>query len=878
MAGPAQNVVNETTGETGSVAPEQLARAQAAGARNLSDEESAALIQQHEADHDVSGMAQAAGIGAVRGLGEAFATPVDALATGIGGEFGHYSDTRDYLNDLQKWHPYASAGGELVGQVGGALAGGELMEGAEAATAATRGGRIAQSIGRGAVRGGLENMVIGSTHDVNERALGNPDAAGEKLLPDTMKHFLVGAIAGGVLGGIGSGITETAGAFKKPLSEALDRQASAAVGREVGGGLAEGAAIRARMGHVPSSTSELADFLSKEQTAFREGAARQSAAARDALESAQTTAAWQQSAKNEATRLATAKEAKAAVAEVEARNATAREAMLKEHASATESFEKLAAERDAARAKLKGLAGELDRVKGAELPNAQNIVRDASEAFSPAQSLTPPSPRAQALFQEWADNFAKKYGEHGKLTFSELQDVIESLNVMEKRQRVVSGWGNDAEVSAAFKAMKNSARAEFDRASAVTADGISDAKGLSAARLRQSLPDLDRAVADAKDTVDNLTSTIKSFDRAAAQEVKQAQREGFQAIRSKEKLLRKEDSIFDANQRAELRGLPKPSKATPVDKQLEHLRGPQGQDAIGLTSIGGAAMSLLHGNVAGAAMAALGGIAARTAKAQGNMIAARTMSALADSIAKADGTIARYAGRAVGRYARLGTDLATEDKGPARPRMNFEKVYQRVRDAQTNPLIVEQRVRASAGQWAQTAPTVYSSLLSASMRAQSFLESKLPPPRTDPYSLTPQIEESDLSDTEKYDFMQYTKAVADPIGVLKDVADGSVTEQQVEALQAVYPALYKQMATEVMRRVAELDAPLDYEKSVHIGTLLNIDTSEVMTSEFQSVLADMYSAREENEKPPGGSQPRGVNSRLSKSMASEGQQMQMGDQ
>ncbi len=873
------NVVNPTTGETGAVRADQYDRARQAGARQMSDSDAVALIQQQQHDHDIGEIATAGAIGTVRGLGEAAGAPVDALSVGIGGALGHGAETSEYLNDLQKWHPYASGGGELAGQVGGALLGGELM-GAEAAgaKASSVGGRIAQSVGRGAVRGGLENMVIGSTHDVNERALGNPDAAGEKLLPDAMKHFLIGAVAGGALSGIGSSIGEIGAAAQRPAAEMFDRQASAAIGREVGGGAAEGAAIRARMGATPRSTSELADFLSKEQTAFREGTARTSAAARDALEGAQTTAAWKRSAENEATQLATAKEAKAAVGAVEARNASARESLLNEHSSATESLEKLSAEREAARKQVKNLAADLDKVKGAELPNASNIVRDAAEAFNPPNAgLTPPSPRAQALFGEWSENFTKKYGEHGKLNFTELQDVIKSLDTMETRQRVVSGWGSDPEVSAAFKAMKSSARAEFDRASAATADGISDAKGLHAARLRSTLPDLDKAVADAKGTVEELTGTITKFDRAAAVEAKQAEREGFQAIRSKDKLLNKEDRIFDAKQREELRGLPKADKATPVDKQLAHLRKPEGQDAIGLTSVGGAAMSLLHGNVAGAAMAALGGIAARTAKAQGNLLAARTMSGLADSIAKADGAIARYAGRAVGRYARLGADMSADDKGPAKPRLNFEKSYQRVRDAQSNPLIVEQRVRATAGEWAQQAPAVYSSLLSASMRAQAFLESKLPPPRRDPYSLTPQIDESDLSDTEKYDFMQYTKAVADPTGVLRDVGDGSVTPQQVEALQAVYPALYKQMATEVMRRVADLDAPLDYEKSVHIGTLLNVDTSEVMTSEFQSVLADMYSAREENEKPPGGSKPLGVNSRLSKSMASESQQMQMGE-
>jgi hypothetical protein len=56
-----------------------------------------------------------------------------------------------------------------------------------------------------------------------------------------------------------------------------------------------------------------------------------------------------------------------------------------------------------------------------------------------------------------------------------------------------------------------------------------------------------------------------------------------------------------------------------------------------------------------------------------------------------------------------------------------------------------------------------------------------------------------------------------------------------------------------------------------------MDTAEVMTGEFQSMLSDMYTQRAEDEKSAGGSKPRGVNSRLSKSMQSASQQMQTGE-
>jgi hypothetical protein len=999
VADPGQNVVNPTTGETGSVAPDQYNRARAAGARAMTDGEAAALIDERQHNSFVEGEI-ANRVGQARGFGEAFGLPTDPIVSGVADLFGKGDETRKYLSDLKKYHGASTALGELGGQTGGLIVGGELMGGGGLAPAKTVAGRIFQGAGSSALRGGLENLVIGSTHDVNEASLGNPDLAGEKLYAELPKHFVVGFGMGGVLGAGGAALGEIGSALKKPVSEALDRQASAAVGREIGAGAEEGALIRSRMGSTPRSTSELADFLSREQSGFREAATGEAAQARSLLEDAHTSAAWQQSAKTEASRLTSAREAKAAVEALETQHNAAREALKTEHAEATSAFGRLSEEQAAAKKQLRNLAGSLDKVKGAELPSAQNIMRDATEAFGPqikalpheagavrpfspeeiaqheaqlgvtpvrkfemvplehiehqptwepaktaalksrldaggkidparltlgengkwviedgihrtaiaremgmthmpaetteyiakggasmapravgdaANSLTPASPRAAALFQEWADTFGKRYSEPGKLTFRELDDVINSLDVMERRQRVVSGWGNDPDVQRAFDALKSSAKSEFDRASAATAESVSEAQGLHAARLRESIPALDKAVADAEEHLDHIGSVMKDFERGAAQELRQAEREGFRTMRGQEKLSTKEERILDRQQREELRGLPKPSKATPVDGYLKELRSKQGGEGLGLLSMGGAAMSLLHGNVAGAALSVAGGLAARTAKAQGNLAAARTMSALAESIAKADGQIAKYAGRAVGRYVREGAEKMVEPEGQKRPKLTFEKAAQRVREAQANPLIIEQRVRASAGPWATEAPGVYGSLLSSAQRAQAFLESKLPEPRKDPYSLTAHLEEDDLSDSEKYDFTQYAKAVADPMGVLKDVADGDVTPQQVEALENVYPQLYSQMRSEVLRRVADLDHPLDYEKSVNIGTLLNADTNEVMTGEFQSMLADMYTGRTKDEEIPGDSKPRGVNSRLSKSMSSASQQMQTGD-
>lgn len=868
------NVFNPATGKVEAIDTSSLGRAaEATGSHELSAREQEAWNHQQAEDARGNNFIEsqiAGGVGKVRGLGEAVGIPTDAIAGSVGDAFGKGDTVRGYINDLNRYHPIASTLGEIGGQTGGAIAAGELMGGGGG------GGGLVSRLAEAGARGGLENLVASSTHDINESALGNADLAGEKLFAQMPKHFAAG-FTGGIIGGaVGEGVGAAFSKLGKELPGALDNQANRLVGKEFGGDAALGAELRAHVGGVPKSSSEVTSALREEQSAFRKANQAETLASKDALAAKQTTEAAKLSAEQEARRARVLKESQAAIEELQSQHKAAREALDAQHGEAASAATKLESELNTARQQVKNLAGDLDKVKGATLPDSLSILREANAQLAPGASLTPPSPTAQALFNEWADTFAAKYKAKDSLKFTDLQNVIDGLSVMERRQRVVSGWGEDPDVAKTFAALKSAAQSEFDRASEATAASVSEAKSLSAARLRETIPQLEQAHANALEHVENIQGTIGKFDRIAATELKMAQREAAAQARQFERGVRTEDRAFDQASRAEEKAIPKASKETPVDTLLGKVKKPTEKPGL-LESMGstGLLVSLLHGNVAGAAMSAAGSFAAKTAASHGNLLAARTLSGLSDMIASSDGAIARLAGRATGKYVRQGIiDKAEDDHKPApRSELTFDKVAKGVRDAQANPLILEQRVRQVAGPWAQQAPAVYASLLASQQRMQAFLESKLPLPRTDSLSPTPQLEHDDLSDSEKYDFLQYAKGASDPIQAMRDVVDGHGTEQQVEAVEAVYPGLYKQTQEEVKRALAMVRSPLDYERLNNIGTLLQMDTSEVMTGDFQSMQSDMYSSRENSEKVPGGSKPRGVNSRLSKSMMSAGDQI-----
>lgn len=892
MAERVVNVVNPQTGEKGSVPESKLARALATGARPMTEQEKTRLLEQRANDADIAGQFTAQAVGNVRGFGEGVGLATDPLALGVASAFGKEDDARNYLADLRKNHPIASGVGEMQGQVGAMVGVSEVAGGeALAARAPSALGRIGGAIGRGAVRGGIENVVIGNTHDINEQTLGDPDLAGQKLYTRIPKHFLVGAAAGGAFSGLGAAASEVVTPLLQKAPAALDRQASASIGRELGekgeGAVRIGEHVRGlNGGEVPKDASAVADLFAREQAGFRSSAEAARAAEIDSLKSAHTSEAWQTTAKQEAGREIAARDAAKVVDEIRASHEAARAALKEEETKAAEALRSISEEKAAHARQMKTLASDLDKVKGAELPSAENVIRSATENFhGPQPSLTPPSPNALRLFNEWADTFAKRFGEHGKLNFSSLREVVSSLETMETRQRVVSGWGHDPEVSKAFGALKQAANDEFDRASAATAASVSEAKSLDAQRLRSLAPSLDAAHAQAAEHAARMEATIGDFEARAARELADAKRMAGSGLKSFEKRAGQELRDLGKRQDGALRAVPKAGKATPVDPLLSKAReAARSAKADGSSAFGGmgALLSLAHGNVGAAAMSALGGMVAHGARANGNFVAARALRFLGEQIASVDSAIARGAARALGRGTSSAMKAAArsmvDDDEPKRGKATFEQVSKRVREAQSNPLIIDQHVQSVAGQWAPNAPQVYASVHAAALRSQDFLASKLPLPQKDPYSLTPHLEPDDLSDTEKHEFMQYVDALSwGPGEAYEHVLDGTLNEQHVEAIKTVSPPLYEQMCAEVDRQIVMLQKPLEYERAIHLGTLLEKPTDEVLDPAFQRTAMAMYAERAQSEEIGPGSKPKSGTAKTSKSLMSTSQRVEEGE-
>lgn len=161
----------------------------------------------------------------------------------------------------------------------------------------------------------------------------------------------------------------------------------------------------------------------------------------------------------------------------------------------------------------------------------------------------------------------------------------------------------------------------------------------------------------------------------------------------------------------------------------------------------------------------------------------------------------------------------------------------------------------------EVAPNVTAALANRHANAIDFLGSTMPPARVDPFAMSvpgSMYVPKSLSPAE-LKWMRSVEAVRDPAGVFRDLAKGRVTFQQVDALKAVYPALYEHLKTTVKEAAIKRGKPLSVEQASAYGILIGEPVHFSQRPEF--VLA--MQASKVAEPPVNDDQPANPSSRKS---------------
>jgi hypothetical protein len=111
------------------------------------------------------------------------------------------------------------------------------------------------------------------------------------------------------------------------------------------------------------------------------------------------------------------------------------------------------------------------------------------------------------------------------------------------------------------------------------------------------------------------------------------------------------------------------------------------------------------------------------------------------------------------------------------------------------------------------------------------------------------------SDQQKSDFLRIAAVVKSPLSLLGELHSGRVTQDQVDAVQALYPELYKQVQQTALTAIADRKAPLPYEKRKTLGILLAIPTDPILQPAVVSAMQASYSPGDTGDSPPPGGPP-----------------------
>jgi hypothetical protein len=102
----------------------------------------------------------------------------------------------------------------------------------------------------------------------------------------------------------------------------------------------------------------------------------------------------------------------------------------------------------------------------------------------------------------------------------------------------------------------------------------------------------------------------------------------------------------------------------------------------------------------------------------------------------------------------------------------------------------------------------------------------------------------EASDQEQSRWARYIDAAEHPEHVLHDVASGTVTPEQVETLERLYPVTYERMRADIVNRVAEMQTTLSWDQRLSLGVLFNVPTDDILRPENVMAMQANYAPKE----------------------------------
>ena len=173
--------------------------------------------------------------------------------------------------------------------------------------------------------------------------------------------------------------------------------------------------------------------------------------------------------------------------------------------------------------------------------------------------------------------------------------------------------------------------------------------------------------------------------------------------------------------------------------------------------------------------------------------------------------------------------LLTQKLTPEDQQKKFDKIASQIKEITTNPELALNKVANATKDFGIHAPTLAAKVGGTMMAAANFLASKLPAQDAPSIGTKPY----QPSSTELARFNRYYNTVNKPLSILKELDAGIVTQEGLEAMQAVHPKLLQSMQSELLDQFTSHKdtGSIPYKKRLAMSMFLGQDLTNSLKSE-----------------------------------------------
>jgi len=218
------------------------------------------------------------------------------------------------------------------------------------------------------------------------------------------------------------------------------------------------------------------------------------------------------------------------------------------------------------------------------------------------------------------------------------------------------------------------------------------------------------------------------------------------------------------------------------------------------------------------------------------------------------------AGKA-GRFAPRGTmaildaaSFRTDDHGEEVKGSAFDKRVAELAKVAGDPQHARQQIHASLAGVRMADPLLADQIEELSFQRLMFLADRMP---KTPIVGSAVGKRKDIkpTDAEIAKFARYVDAAEHPEHVVEDLRHGTVTLEQAETLETLYPATYSAIRGDIASRAAELQSTLDWDKRLSLSVLFKVPADSVMRGSTVAAMQANFVAPEPDKPVPAGSMP-----------------------